>query len=227
MVFAVHLDICRVDARGGHRRGWGDQKVHLLHDLGVLLLDHALDSQRLGIVFPQHVLPGNRAVEDVWAVIFPVVLQHSLVGDYAVGHGRDTHGADVFHHGQADLLKLGAQFLQGGYAAPHRRLDLAVQQVEIMIGGHAHLQPLEALTQEGAVVGHRHRHCARVQRVVSGQDLQHQRAVGHRPGHGADVVAVEAGYHQTALADPPIALFEADHSAESPRQAHRATQVGT
>jgi len=83
----------------------------------------------------------------------------------------DAHGADVFHHGQADFLQLSPKFLQGGDTTPYSTFNLTVQQVEIMVGRYAHLQPFQALSQIGAVIRHRDRHCARVQGVVSGQDL--------------------------------------------------------
>ena len=115
-------------------------------------------------------------------------------------------------------MKFSSQLFQGSYAPTHRRLNLPIQHVEIVVGRNAHFQASEAPSQVGAVIRYGHRHRARIQGIVASNNLKDQGTVGHGPSHRADVVAVKAGYQQPPLADSSKTLLEPHDSAEGPRQ---------
>ena len=56
--------------------------------------------------------------------------------------------------------------------------------------------------------------------------MEHEGGVGDGAGHGADVVAVEAGDHEAALAHAAVGLLEADDAAEGAGEADGAAEVG-
>ena len=149
------------------------------------------------------------------------------MGDHAIGHAGETQRAGVLHAGHTDFSGGDSQFLQGCDGATNGFLNLGVKVIVVIVGRYAHGQAADAALQQQRIVVHRDRNGAGIQGVVSGDGLQHQGAVAHGTGHRANVVAVEAGDQQAALADPSEGLLQPDHAAEGPGQAHRPAQVGS
>ena len=200
MGFAVQLEVHRIDARGGNGRGGCDQEVHLLQDAGVFLLDEPLHLQGPGVVPTQDELAGQGAVDDVGPVLVTVAGQVRFMGDDTVRQAGCSQGPHVLHAGQADFPNLYSQLLQGGNGIANGGLHLGIDLVEEIVGWDARGQAGQVLAHLFQIIGHRYRHGAGVKGVVAGDGLEYKGAVGDGTGHGADMVAVEAGYQQAALA---------------------------
>ena len=143
-----------------------------------------------------------------------------------VGHGGDVQCPRVLHAGDPYLLDDNAQFLKGLNCQPYGFFHFAVEFLEIVVGWDADLQSGEVLSQRRRIVRHGYGYSAGVKGVVTGDGLQHQRAVADRPGHRPDVVSVEARYQQAALTDPSEGLLEPHHAAEGAGQPDGAAKVG-
>ena len=148
------------------------------------------------------------------------------MGYDAIRHARYTHRPGIFHAGQCHWADFHTQLCHGVDGQTDGRFYFRVQHVEVVVAGHAHLESAESPIQEFREVGDGDGHRAGVQRVVPGYSLEYQSTVADRPGHGADVVAVETGDLQAPLAHPPVGLLHANHAAKVGRASHRAAQVG-
>jgi hypothetical protein len=87
-------------------------------------------------------------------------------------------------------------------------------------------EPFDAPAEPGGVIGHRLVGARRVERVVPGDDLQHQRVVAYRAGHRADVIEREGERHDAAAADPAVGRLHPGDAAHRRGVADRAAGIG-
>ena len=87
-------------------------------------------------------------------------------------------------------------------------------------------RPLIPLAQQRRVIGDRPFGTRRVARIVSGQGLQHQRAILGGPRHRADMVEAEGGRRHAGAADETVSRLDPGDAAQGGRAADRAAGVG-
>ena len=83
-----------------------------------------------------------------------------------------------------------------------------------------------ACRERGAVVGHRNISRGRIERIVSRERLQHQRAILDGAGQWPAMVERIGQRKNAAPADPPIGRLQPDQPAICGRAADRAAGVG-
>src|SRR5437867_13337333 len=79
--------------------------------------------------------------------------------------------------------------------------------------------------QGGGIIGYRKIGTARIVRVITGNRLEHNRAVFSSPSHGPAVIEGERIRDHTFSADPSIGWHKPGDTAERSRVANRSTGV--
>jgi hypothetical protein len=123
---------------------------------------------------------------------------------------RQDHVEDLRAQRREDVLRR-----QDGRA--HGRLHELRVEEELL--RHADAQAAQVWSERGAVVRHRLVHAERVLRVVAGDGLQDQGAVGGAAAHRAGVVQRPVQRHHAAQADAAVGRLEAGDAAERSRYA--------
>ena len=175
---------------------------------------------------------GQRAhlpVQQLRTVIPRTGAQEGL-GRGQVLHPGDAglHRGDVLHVGDRQFSHGHAQGLQQPHGLRHRLLDLVHRKgVEVAADG-PDPQARHPLAHAGAEVRRRGVAAQGVLGVETGDGLEHQGAVAHRPGEDAEVVGgVTAGAgHPAGAAHPAVGGLESHHTAQGRGVAHGAGVVG-
>ena len=156
----------------------------------------------------------------VRAVVPREVARRLARGDEVVG------GHAVFCVRQFDVVDGGSRRLEHGVGFVHALAHLRVETLRVVFRHAADLQPRERLLEQFAVARHLGGERRRVARVVAGDRLEHEGAVGGRAGHRADLVEARRKRHEPAPADPAVGRLEPRDAAQAGWLTDRAARVG-
>ena len=127
---------------------------------------------------------------------------------------------------QSDFRDLSAHRLKIRNRLADRLFYVSVHPLDEVFLRQTDLEALHVLGQCLRIIGHGRGAGGRIHRIVSGDDIQHMRAIRHIARHGADLVERRRIGDETIARDAAIRWLHADDAAERRRLADRAARIG-